>query len=310
MDRLTTLPTLGVGVLYNPSLREFLQAELEAVDYLEITPDMFWTDHGPGSEPQYEELESWVDFLDWMAERRPIVAHNIGMSIGNAGRFDLNYLRHIANWHERYRFPWHSDHLSFADVIDDDGHIRNAGSALPLPFDFEALDMLVERVNQVQEIVPLPFLLENNVYFVLFPGQDMTEPQFLNELTRRTGCGILLDIHNLYANARNHRFDAVQFLNELDLTRVVETHVAGGSEFAGMYTDSHSGPCPEPVWQLLDYVVPRAPNLRAVTFEFHDSYYPFLGPEGVRDQLVRARNIFPRHREPVCDAASLSTRAV
>jgi hypothetical protein len=310
MDRLSTLPTLGVGVLYNPSLPDFLRAELETVDYLEITPDMFWTDHGPGNDPQYEELESWVEFLDWIAKRRPVVAHNIGLSIGNAGRFDVDYIRHIESWNQRYHFPWHSDHLAFADVTGPDGHIRNAGSALPLPYDFEALDMLVERVNKVQEIVPVPFLLENNVYFIVFPEQQMTEPQFLNALAERTGCGILLDVHNLYANARNHRFDAFDFLKELDLTRVVETHIAGGSEFAGMYTDSHSGPCPEPVWDLLEYVVPRAPNLRGITFEFHDSYYPFLGPEGVREQLTRARSIFTPHRELALDAASIRTRAL
>jgi uncharacterized protein len=310
MDRLSALPTLGVGVLYNPSLPQFLRDEIGTVDYIEITPDMFWTDHGPGSEPQYEELESWVEFLDWVSKRRPIVAHNIGLSIGNAGRFDEDYIRHIASWHERYHFPWHSDHLAFADVTGDDGRIRNAGSALPVPYDFEALDMLVKRVNRVQEIVPVPFLLENNVYFVVIPDQDMTEPQFLNALTARTGCGILLDIHNLYANARNHGFDAVDFVQELDLTRIVETHIAGGSEFAGMYTDSHSGACPEPVWQLLEYVVSRAPNLRAVTFEFHDSYYPFLGPEGLREQLTRARAIFTRKTESPFDPTSIPARAL
>jgi uncharacterized protein len=310
MDRLTTLPTLGVGLMYNPSLPEFVRNELDALDFLEITPDTFWTNHGPGSVPQYEELESWVEILDWVVERRRVVAHNIGLSICNAGTFDLEYIKHIASWQERYRFPWHSDHLAFAEVTSSDGQNRNAGVALPVPWDDEVLDMIAERVNRVHEIVPVPFLLENGVYFVVFPEQEMTEPQFLNELTARTGCGLLLDIHNLYANARNHHFDAFQFLHELDLTRVVETHIAGGTEFAGMYTDSHSGPCPEPVWDLLEHVVSRAPNLRAITFEFHDSYYSFLGPEGIREQLARARTIFTRHREFCLDATSISSRAV
>lgn len=174
-----------------------------------------------------------------------------------------------------------------------------------MPYDFEALDMLADRINKVQGIMPVPFLLENNVYFIVFRDRDMTEPQFLNALTARTGCGLLLDIHNLYANARNHHFDALAFLQEADLTRVVETHIAGGSGFAGTYTDSHSGACPEPVWNLLEYVVPRAPNLRAITFAFHDSYYPILGPEGVREQLTRARTIFARHREPAFESWSL-----
>ena len=77
---------------------------------------------------------------------------------------------------------------------------------------------------------------------------------------------------------------------------MVEAHIAGGTEFAGMYTDSHSGPCPEPVWGLLEYLVPRAPNLRGVTFEFHDSYYGLIGRDGVRAQIDRARELFPAKR--------------
>jgi uncharacterized protein (UPF0276 family) len=310
MDSLSSLPTLGAGVIYNSSLPEFLRGELDAIDYLEITPDMFWTDRGPSSDPRYEELESWVELIDWVVTRKTIVAHNIGMSIGNAGRFDRAYLAQIASWHRRYSFPWHSDHLSFADVTGPDGHVLNAGSALPLPFDYDVLDMIAERVDQVQATVPVPFLLENSVYFLVFRDQHMTEVEFLNRLTSRTGCGILLDLHNLYANARNHNFDAHQFLRELDLSRVVESHIAGGSEFAGMYTDSHAGACPEPVWDLLEDLVSKAPNLRAVTFEFHDSYFPFLGAEGVRGQLTRARDIFARRREVVLEPSGIPVRSL
>jgi len=278
--------------MYNPALPEFLHTDLDAIDFLEITSDMFWTDRGAGRSPRYEELESWIDVLEWTIRRRPVVAHNIGLSIGNAGRFDLEYVAHLAEWQRRYQFPWQSDHLSFAEVTAVDGSDQHAGVAVPLPYDHDVLDMLEARVQRFQQLVSVPLLLENSVYFVTFSDQDMTEPQFLNELTARTGCGVLLDLHNLYANARNHQFDAREFLEDLDVSRVVEAHIAGGTEFAGMYTDSHSGPCPEPVWQLLEYLIPRACNLRAVTFEFHDSYYGLLGPHGVRAQLVRARGMF------------------
>jgi uncharacterized protein (UPF0276 family) len=279
--------------MYNPALPDFLRTDLDAIDFLEITSDMFWTDHGPGgAPPRFEELEGWVDVLDATIRSRPVIAHNIGLSIGNAGGFDLEYVRHLGEWQKRYRFPWHSDHLSFAEVTAADGTAYHAGVAVPLPYDRDVLEMIVERVDRVQQIVSAPFLLENSVYFVTFRDQDMTEPQFLNAVTARTGCGVLLDVHNLYANARNHGFEARTFLAELDLDTVIEAHVAGGSEFAGMYTDSHSGPCPEPVWDLLEYVVARAPNLRAVTFEFHDSYYGTLGAAGLRAELARARGIF------------------
>ncbi|HJQ39545.1 MAG TPA: DUF692 family protein [Thermoanaerobaculia bacterium] len=292
MTTLAHLPRLGVGLMYNPALPEFLHTDLDALDYVEITSDMFWTDRGPGAQPRYEELESWTEMLKWMRERRPVVAHNIGLSIGNAGRFDLEYVAHLGEWQRRYGFAWQSDHLSFAEVTSADGADQHAGVAVPLPYDEDVLDLIVERVNRVQELASMPLLLENSVYFVNFRDQDMSEPQFLNALTARTGCGILLDLHNLYCNARNHGFDAFAFLDELDLTRVVEAHIAGGTEFAGMYTDSHSGACPEEVWRLLERLVPRAPNLRGVTFEFHDSYYGRIQREGVRAQLERAREVF------------------
>jgi uncharacterized protein len=148
----------------------------------------------------------------------------------------------------------------------------------------------------MQDRLGSSFLLENNVYYTECPEQDLTEQEFFNELCTRTGCGVLLDVHNVYANSRNHGFDPVQFVDRLDLSKVWEVHIAGGNEFAGMYTDSHAGPCPDSVWDLLAHVVPRAPCLRGITFEFHESYFPELEAAGVRAQLARARDVWHRSR--------------
>jgi uncharacterized protein (UPF0276 family) len=294
-DPLVSLPTLGVGVLYTPALPPFLRTSLDSLDYLVVIPDMFWTDRGPGAVPRFAELDSWVDVLDWVSERRPLVAHNTGFSLGTAGSWvEDAYLEQIAAWHQRYRFAWHSDHLSFARVGGASGHDHNAGLAVPVPYDEDILDLIVDRVSRVRRRIPTPFLVENSVYYFVMPDQEMTEPQFLNRLTARTGCGLLLDIHNLYVNARNHGFDPLGFLGELDLSRVAEVHIAGGNELAGMYTDSHAGACPEPVWELLAHVVDHAPQLRGVTFEFHDSYFPLLQADGLRAQLDRARSVWAR----------------
>jgi uncharacterized protein (UPF0276 family) len=294
-ERLAALPKLGVGLLYNPALPEYLRERPDSFDYVEIIPEMFWTDCGAGQEPRFVELRDWVALLDWITDQCPVIAHNIGLSLGSADYFDESYASHIAAWERRFRFPWHSDHLSFVRITAADGHDHNAGLAVPVPYDHDVLDMIAARIDTVQETVPVPFLIENNVYFIDVPGQDMSEPQFLNALTLRTGCGLLLDIHNVYANARNHGFDAAEFIEQLDHERIVEIHIAGGSELAGMYTDSHAGPCPEPVWQLLDQVVPRAPNLAAITFEFHDSYYALLKADGINAELDHARAIWERH---------------
>jgi len=280
--------------MYNPAAPQFLRAHPDAVDYVEVTSDMFWTDHGPRADVRFVYLESWIDTLEWVASRWPLAAHNVGLSIGSAGGLDEAYVAHLASWLRRYPFAWHSDHLSYATVRGAAGADQSVGIAAPLPFDHEVLDLVVERARHVQAVTGLPFLLENGVYYVAMPEQELEEQAFLNQLAARSSCNLLLDIHNLYVNARNHGFDPFAFLDRLNLDRVHEIHVAGGTVFDGMYTDSHSGPCPEIVWELLEHALPRLTKLRGITFEFHDSYFPRFGNEGILEQLGRARTILGR----------------
>src|SRR5262249_25075158 len=113
---------------------------------------------------------------------------------------------------------------------------------------------------------------------------------FLNRLD----CGLLLDLHNVHTNAINHAFSPIEFLAALDLTKVLEIHIAGGNDIAGVYTDSHAGPWAARVWDLLEYAVAPTPNLRGSTFEFHESYYPLLQEEGIAAELAHARQIWDR----------------
>ena len=295
-DRLAALPRLGVGVLYNPSLAGFVREHLDALDYLAVIPDRFWSDEGPGARGRYDELEGPLEMLERVAERIPVVGHSVGLSIGSAEMFDEEHVEQIARWQERFRFPWHSDHLSFIRMPGIDAHSPlSAGLPIPVPYDQEVLEMLAERMEAVQRRIPVPFLLENNVYYVDLPEQEMSEPEFLNALMRRTGGGILLDVHNVVVNATNHGFDPRAFIGALDLSRVVELHIAGGSEMAGFYTDSHAGPVADPVWELLPEVVAACPNLCGITFEFDESYFPRMRAEGVREELRRAREVWGRH---------------
>ena len=293
-DRIRSAPRLGVGILYNAALPDFLRANIDRVDYVAAIPDTFWTDRGAGASPRYDELEADVDFLDWLSGQVPVVAHGIGLSIASAELFDTDYLEQVAAWQRRYAFPWHSDHLSFVRVLDERGHDHNAGLAIPFPYDEDLLTMIADRVEAVHDAIPAPFLLENNVSYIDIPDQDMTEPEFLNRLTAQTGCGLLLDVHNVVVNATNHGFDASAFVGAIDLTRVVEVHIAGGSELAGMYTDSHAGASPDAVWELLDVVVAGATNLCGITFEFHESYYPQLKWDGLRRELELSRAAWER----------------
>lgn len=290
---------LGIGLMFNPALLPYLRSNIQSIDFLEIIPDTFWTDFGPSHQKRFVEIAPYVEIANWAAERVTIVAHHLGLSLGTADPLDFEYLRQLKLWQQRYQFPWHSDHLAIARVPGSN-RLEHSGVGIPVVFDTGMLRLISNRIFQIQSHFPVPFLAENSVNFLNIIEQDFSECEFLNRLTKDTGCGLLLDLHNLYANARNHRFDPFEFLAQLDLGQVIEIHIAGGSEFAGMWTDSHSGPCPEPVWDLLEWVLPRTSNIRGVTFEFHHSYYPVLGEKGIHAQLTRARSIWNHAQRSSC----------
>jgi hypothetical protein len=224
-----------------------------------------------------------------------VVAHSIGLSIGSAHRFDRAHVEQMRSWRDRFRCPWHSDHLAFHLANGNQGEL-NAGFTLPLTWDEETIALLVPRIANVRRRVPVPFLLETNVYYVRPPIADYDEPTFLNELCARSGCGLVLDLHNLYCNARNHGFDAFAFLAALDLRHVGEIHLAGGLEFDGFYLDAHRGTTPEPVWELLEWVLPRVPNLGGITFELFKDWIAELPERRLIAELERMRDTWDRLR--------------
>jgi uncharacterized protein (UPF0276 family) len=296
-DRIAGLPKLGVGLSYQGTLQSFVLESLASFDFLEVIPDIFWSDQGRGSRERYRESPEAVAFLARVAAEKPVIVHSVGLSIGSADYFDTAHVEQIAAWQKRFGFPWHSDHLSFNRLEHASGHSNTVdmGVTMPVPYDEAVLDLLCERVDHVQATVPVPFLLENNVYYFEIPEQEMSEAEFLNRLTARTGCGLILDLHNVYTNARNHGFDPRELLDGLDLTRVVEIHLGGGMEVDGTYLDAHSGPCPPEVWTLLEETLPRTPNLAGVVFEMFGNYFPgSVGPEPLKQELRQAREILDR----------------
>ena len=287
-------PKLGVGLLFNPALPDFLEHQPDSFDYLEVIPDREWIDRGVSADPRYTLLEASRAFLHATRETKPMLCHSIGLSIGSADLFDTEHVEQIRRVHEELGFSWHSDHLSFARLPLAD-HEMHTALSLPVSYDEEMLDLLIARVRHIRATVACPFLLENNVYYVDQPEQDFSEAAFLNRLSLESGCGILLDLHNVYVNARNHGFSPEAFLGDLDLSSVVELHIAGGDELLGFYTDSHAGPVAPPVWDLLERTMRAAPWIRGVTFEFHESSYPLLKADGIRAELDHARQLWDRY---------------
>lgn len=295
MNDPSLIPKLGIGLLYQDQLRPFIESQRACFDFLEVIPDILWTDLGAHNNPRYIENLDEVNFLRQLSAEVPIVVHSIGLSIGSACRFDREHISQIARWYEWLKFPWHSDHLAF--IIAGHGMKEiNVGVTLPLPYDQESLDLLAPRVAEVRSHVPVPFLLENNVYFFKYPHQDFDEAAFLNQLCEISGCRLLLDIHNLYTNSRNHDIDSYAWLEKLNLENVVEIHVAGGMEDNGFYQDAHSDTSPPEVWKLLEWVLPQCPNLGGVVFELLGSWYIDVGEDRLIAQLSQMRDLWMRYK--------------
>jgi uncharacterized protein len=286
------LPPLGIGLAYQKPLETLIADDgCDDFDFVEVVPDILWTDLGPRSRPRHLDDAAGVALMDRVARRRPIVAHSIGLSIGSAHRFDTGHLRQLRRWHERLHFPWHSDHLAF-HLVEQGGQELNAGITMPLPRDRATLELLRPRIGRVQREIGAPFLLENNVYYFDIPSCEMDEPSFLNRLVRETGCGLLLDLHNVHTNAVNHGFDAAALVAELDLSAVGEIHVAGGMSLDGWYLDAHSDTVPDAVWSLLEQALPRCPNVGGVVFELFGSWFDVVGEDRLRRDLRRLKRLW------------------
>lgn len=295
MNHLSLVPRLGIGLLYQEQLRPFIESQKARFDFLEVIPDVLWTDLGPNNSPRYIENPSGINFLRQFRAEAPMVLHSIGLSIGSAYHFDREHIAQIANWYDWLKFPWHSDHLAFI-LAEHGANEVNVGVTLPLPYDQESLDLLVPRVTEIRSRVPVPFLLENNVYFFEYPRQEFDEATFLNRLCETSGCRLLLDLHNLYTNSRNHDTDPYAVLEQLNLENVVEIHVAGGLEDDGFYQDAHSGTSPPAVWELLERVLPHCPNLGGVVFELLGSWYGDVGEDAIAAQLSHMRELWMRYQ--------------
>jgi uncharacterized protein len=289
------IPSLGVGLAYQAQLRDFIERRPDAFDFLEVVPDILWTDLGRGTDPRYVDEPDGLAFLDRVAAERPVIPHSIGLSIGTAHLFDREHIAQMERWYERFEFSWHSDHLSYHLAEHGEDEAVHLNLTMPVVLDRETLALIAERVAEVRARIPVPFLLENNVYYFVLEDQDLDEATFLTELAETSGCGLLLDLHNLHVNAENHGTDPYEFLERVDFTRVHELHVAGGMTVNGTYVDAHSGPSPEPVWEMLDWVLPRCPQLGGVVFELFGSWYDTLGEDGLLAQLTGMRELWARH---------------
>ena len=225
-------PQAGVG-LRAPHYRRFIE-ERPAVGWLEVHTET------------YLDQSGW----DWHVLGRlrrdyAVSLHGVGLGLGSARGFSACHLDRVAALVERVEPVLVSEHLCWGAVAD-----RNLNDLLPLTLNAAALDLLADRVDLVQQRLRRQILLENVSTYVRFRDDTMSEAEFMAALARRTGCGLLLDVNNLYVNQRNHGEDALAALAALAPGSVGEIHLAGHLETAAAVIDHHGAAVAEPVWAL------------------------------------------------------------
>jgi uncharacterized protein (UPF0276 family) len=225
---------LGLGVgLRTVHFAHILQHR-PAVDWFEIISENFMDS---GGRPRY--------VLEQIAEQYPIVMHGVSLSIGSTDPLNFDYLARLKRLALHARARWVSDHLCWTGVAG-----LNTHDLLPMPMNEASLRHVAERVRIVQEYLERPLVLENPSTYVGFTASTMTEWEFLSRLCADTGCGLLLDVNNVYVSSVNHDFDPVEYLQSVPCERVVQFHLAGHTNCGTHLIDTHDGRVTSAVWEL------------------------------------------------------------
>jgi uncharacterized protein len=270
----------ALAITYEGVGLDLLDRIAPLVDFLEIPPDSI-------SRTQAGRISLRPEILDQIesvSSRTGIIVHGIGLSIGSFNQWNEPYLHLLDQFFSRFTPQWHSEHLGFTTVCGE-----NLGTMLALPRTEAMLDLVCERIRRIQERYKVPFLMEHIIHLIPDAPADYTAAAFINEITTRTGCGLILDAYNLECDRYNFNFDIAGFLEELNLDPVREVHLAGGFRHEGFQLDIHSQPTAESTLELALSILSRCPNLSIVTYELLKEAIPNLGHDGICVELSRIR---------------------
>ncbi|ALM89957.1 MULTISPECIES: HvfB family MNIO-type RiPP peptide maturase [Alteromonas] len=217
-------------------LGELLPTLPSEVDFWEVAPEN-WIPLGGTYERQFAQSIQQV----------PFTTHGLSLSIGSSDKLDIEFVKTVKRFLDTHNIDLYSEHLSYCS---GNGHMYDL---MPIPFTEDAVNHVVSRIKQVQDIIERPLVLENVSYY-LAPGQEMSELDFTNAVLAESGCSLLLDVNNVYVNSINHKYDAYDFINRLPSDKIVYGHIAGHfDEAPDLKVDTHGADVIEPVWDLLKY---------------------------------------------------------
>ncbi|MET9100635.1 DUF692 domain-containing protein [Streptomyces antibioticus] len=231
---------LGTGIGWRPEIADAVE-RMPGIDWVEVVAENTCPGHLP-------------DSLRRLLDRGvTVVPHGVSLGLGGADRPDAGRLAALAERAEALGSPLVTEHIAFVRAggpLTTTARLE-AGHLLPVPRTRDALDVLCENVRIAQDALPVPLAVENIAALISWPGEEMTEGQFLYELADRTGVRLLIDVANLHTNHVNRGEDPAKALAELPLEAIAYVHVAGGFERDGVWHDSHAHPVPRPVLDIL-----------------------------------------------------------
>jgi len=274
MTRLPDAPGIG----FKPEHFEAIRATRPDLGFFEIHAENYM---GAGGVPHAQLTALRADYA--------LSLHGVGLSIGGPGRLDSDHLTRLRALIDRYHPESFSEHLAWAS------HGENyLNDLLPLPYTPQTLRVVCDHIDEVQERLGCTMLLENPATYVLFEQSTLPETDFLAEVVKRTGCGLLLDVNNVFVSASNHRFDPRAYLEAFPMQAVGEIHLAGHATedlpSGPLLIDAHCCPVAEPVWTLYAEVIARTgPRPSLIEWDNDVPALPVLLAEAARagDILTR-----------------------
>ncbi len=267
---------LGLRVPHYHSILENSPFSTQVEWFEAISENFLPTAGGTGGRP--------IQILEKVRARYPIVLHGVSMSIGSTDPLDTTYLAQLKALFDRIQPAWVSDHLCWTGVNGENVH-----DLLPLPYNEESLRHICERIDAVQNFIGRPFLFENVSSYLCFRHSDMQEWDFMNEIAKRTGCGLLLDVNNVFVSCENHGWSATEYLEKITPAYVGQFHLAGHSMNGKLRIDTHDHPVCDGVWDLYQKAAKRFPNVSTL-LERDDKIPPF--EEMVQElQLAKAKAV-------------------
>ncbi len=257
-------PRPGVG--FKPQHFQDLLDDPGPVEWLEIHAENYM---GAGGRPRAQ--------LRALAERFPISVHGVGLSIGGEGALDTDHLSRLKRLCDSLNPASFSEHLAWSS---HEGVWFN--DLLPLPYTAATLSRVAAHIDQTQELLGRRMLLENPSSYLAFPESTWAEVDFLAEIARRTGCGLLLDVNNIAVSAANLGFDAEAYLSAYPLDLAEEIHLGGHRAEGELLIDSHSAPVSDPVWTLYGKALRLGPRPTLIEWDNEVPDWPVLAAEAAR----------------------------